>query len=84
MNERVIADMLATAKAHEQWAESLEATASEAATGTVFATQIRSWVETLEAATPNPARIKALDEGKARGSATETFTSQEPDTTTID
>ena len=45
----VLKDMLDTARAHEQWAMSLEATSSEAATCTVFAAQIRDWVEQLRA-----------------------------------
>ena len=45
----VLKDMLDTAQAHEQWAMSCEATSSEAATCTVFAAQIRDWVDRLRA-----------------------------------
>lgn len=44
----VFEDMRATAQAHEQWAQSLEATADEAATSTVFAAQIRDWLQRLQ------------------------------------
>ena len=65
----VLKEMRATATAHEQWAMSLEASSDEAATCTVFASQIRSWVEALESATLDPARFTPLSKGKAMGSA---------------
>lgn len=45
----VIADMRKTAQAHEQWAMSPEASSSEAATCTVFASQIKDWINILAA-----------------------------------
>lgn len=43
----ILADMQMVARAHEAWAMSPEATASEAATSHVFATQIREWMTVL-------------------------------------
>ena len=43
----ILADMQATARAHEQWAMSPEALASEATMSTVFASQIRTWMTAL-------------------------------------
>jgi hypothetical protein len=45
---KVIADMRKTAQAHEQWAMSPEASSDEAATSTVFASQIKDWIINIE------------------------------------
>ncbi len=49
--DAIIADMRKTAQAHEQWAMSPESSSTEAATCTVFASQIRDWAERIAALT---------------------------------
>lgn len=58
----LVAEMLKTAEAHEQWAMSPEAFSTEAATCTVFAANIRDWVDRLRAALIAAGRSAATTE----------------------
>lgn len=48
MLREVLADMQATVRAHEQWAMSPDAFASEAGASMAFVEQIRRWMQMLE------------------------------------